>query len=84
MAYVNGFAYKAVRPVAEDQVLSASNGRRRPFKRKFWREQLRDWNETFKPTSIRAHRELQSVDQKGSPTPTSPRISSAAAITTRR
>jgi beta-galactosidase GanA len=29
------------------------------FKRKFWREQLREWNETFKPTSIEAHRKLR-------------------------
>ena len=30
--------------------------------RKVWREQLREWDETFKPTSIAVHRELQSVD----------------------
>ena len=35
------------------------------FQQKYWREQLRDWNETFKPTSIRAHRALQSVDPDG-------------------
>ena len=36
--------------------------RKRCSARKYWREQLRDWNETFKPASIKAHRELQSVD----------------------
>ena len=35
------------------------------FQQKFWRDQLRDWNETFKPASIKAHRELQSVDPDG-------------------
>jgi len=65
MAYVNGFAYKAVRPVAEDQLPERFQRAEEVFKRKFWREQLRDWNETFKPTSIKAHRELQSVDPEG-------------------
>ena len=32
------------------------------FERKLWREQLRDWDETFKPAAIRTHRELQAVD----------------------
>jgi pyruvate,water dikinase len=32
------------------------------FAGRLWREQLRDWDETFKPASIRKHRELQSVE----------------------
>ena len=32
------------------------------FEGKLWREQLREWDETFKPTSISRHRELQAVD----------------------
>src|SRR5574340_14762 len=51
MAYVNGFAYKAVRPVAEDQLPERFERAKEVFTRKFWREQLRDWNERFKPTS---------------------------------
>ncbi len=62
MAYVNGFAYKAVRPVPEDQLPERFQRAEEVFERKFWREQLRDWNEKFKPASIKAHRELQSVD----------------------
>lgn len=65
MAYVNGFAYKAVRPVAADQLPERFQRAEEVFKRKFWREQLRDWNETFKPASIKAHRKLQSVDPDG-------------------
>jgi phosphohistidine swiveling domain-containing protein len=65
MAYVNGFAYNTVRPVAEDQFSERCQRAEEVFKRKFWREQLRDWNETFKPASIKAHRELQSVDPEG-------------------
>ena len=32
------------------------------WERKVWREQLREWDETFKPAAIKTHRELQSVD----------------------
>ena len=32
------------------------------FARKLWRDQLREWDETFKPASIATHKELQSVD----------------------
>ncbi len=62
MAYVNGFAYKALRPVAQEEIPQRFQRAEEVFRRKFWREQLRDWNETFKPASIKAHRELQSVD----------------------
>ncbi len=65
MAYVNGFGYKIVRPVAEDEFPRRFQRAEEVFQRKFWREQLRDWNETFKPTSMKAHRELQSVDPDG-------------------
>jgi pyruvate,water dikinase len=62
MAYVNGFAYKTVRPVAEDEVPQRFQRAEEVFQRKLWREQLRDWDETIKPASVKAHRELQSVD----------------------
>ena len=60
--YVNGFAYKSVRPVAEDEVPRRFQRAEEVFERKLWREQLRDWDETFKPSSIEIHRELQSVE----------------------
>ena len=62
MAYVNGFAYKHVRPVADEEVPRRFQRAEEVFQKKFWREQLRDWNETFKPASMKAHRELQSID----------------------
>lgn len=65
MAYVNGFAYKAATPAAEDEVPRRFQRAEEVFQKKYWREQLRDWNETFKPTAIKAHRELQSVDPDG-------------------
>ena len=62
MAYLNGFAYKAVKPAPESEVPKRFQRAEEVFQRKFWREQLRDWNENFKPASIKAHRELQSID----------------------
>ncbi len=60
--YVNGFAYRSAAPVSEDQIPERFQRAEETFERKLWREQLRDWDETFKPQSIEAHRELQSVD----------------------
>ena len=65
MAYVNGFAYKIVRPATEADLPQRFSRAEEVFQRKYWREQLRDWNETFKPASIKAHRELQAVDPDG-------------------
>jgi phosphohistidine swiveling domain-containing protein len=62
MQYVNGFAYKTARPVAEDEIPQRFQRAEEVIQGKLWREQLRNWDETVKPASIRAHRELQSVD----------------------
>jgi rifampicin phosphotransferase len=60
--YVNGFAYSNMRPLAEEEIPGRIARAEEVFERRLWREQLRDWDETFKPASIEAHRELQSVD----------------------
>lgn len=65
MAYINGFAYKSVRPVAYEEVPRRFQRAEEVFEKKFWREQLRDWNESFKPASIQAHRALQAIDPDG-------------------
>jgi pyruvate,water dikinase len=62
MAYVNGFAYKTLRPVADAEVPERFGRAEEVLQRKYWREQLHDWNETIKPASIQAHRALQSID----------------------
>ena len=41
---------------------SGSRARRRCGRSKVWRDQLREWDETFKPAAIATHRELQAVD----------------------
>ena len=60
--YVNGFAYSTMRPLAEDEIPARLQRAEEVFEKKLWREQLRDWDDNFKPASIRVHRELQSVD----------------------
>jgi pyruvate,water dikinase len=65
MAYVNGFAYKIVRPAPENEIPKRFERAEEVLKTKYWREQVRDWNETFKPQSMKAHRALQSVDPEG-------------------
>jgi pyruvate,water dikinase len=61
-AYVNGFVYSTMRPAPEEEIPERIARAGEVFERKLWREQLAEWDETFKPASIEAHRELQSVD----------------------
>jgi pyruvate,water dikinase len=60
--YVNGFAYRAAVPVAEAEVPERFQRAEEVFEKKLWRDQLHEWDETFKPASIRTHRELQAID----------------------
>ena len=60
--YVNGFSYHSMRPAPDDEIPQRFARAEEVWARKVWREQLREWDETFKPAAIRTHRELQSVD----------------------
>ena len=60
--YVNGFAYHSPRPVSPDQAPERFARAEEVFDKKLWRDQLREWDETFKPESIRTHRALQALD----------------------
>ena len=62
MAYVNGFGYKTVVPVADEEVPQRFQRADEVFADKVWREQLREWDEVCKPAAIARHRELQAVD----------------------
>jgi len=62
MAYVNGIGYKTVLPAPEEEVPQRFRRAKEVFAGKLWREQLREWDETYKPAAIAKHRELQAVD----------------------
>jgi pyruvate,water dikinase len=61
-AYVNGFSYNQSVPVADEEAPRRFARAEEVWEQKPWREQLREWDETFKPESIRRHRALQAVD----------------------
>jgi phosphohistidine swiveling domain-containing protein len=61
MGYVNGFGYRQVLPVPEAEIPERFKRAEQVFAQKLWREQLRDWDENSKPSSIATHRELQAV-----------------------
>jgi pyruvate,water dikinase len=60
--YVNGFAYHRIMPAPDQEVPERFQRAEQVWQGKLWRDQLRDWDETFKPQSIKVHRELQSID----------------------
>ena len=61
-AYVHGFGYRSMVPVAEEEVPARFQRASEVMPGKLWREQLRDWDERVKPDSIKAHRAVQAVD----------------------
>ena len=64
-AYVNGFGYRSMMPVADEEVPARFQRASEVMQGKLWREQLRDWDERVKPESIRAHQAVQAVDPTG-------------------
>jgi phosphohistidine swiveling domain-containing protein len=62
IAYVNGFAYGSTEFVSEEEIPQRFARAEEVWERKVWRDQLREWDETFKPAAIATHRELQSID----------------------
>jgi pyruvate,water dikinase len=62
VAYVNGFAYSQVLSAPEADLPERFQRAEQAMTQKLWREQLRDWDEHCKPSSIAKHRELQAVN----------------------
>jgi rifampicin phosphotransferase len=60
--YVNGFAYKTAVPIAEDEAPQRFARAEEVVQGRLWGEQLREWDETYKPASIATHRALQAVE----------------------
>jgi pyruvate,water dikinase len=67
--YVNGFCYTSHGPVAEGEIPQRFGRAEQAFREKLWRQQVREWDETFKPASVKAHHQLQSVDPGALPDP---------------
>src|SRR5215467_11316710 len=62
IGYVHGFGYNQVMPAPEAEIPERFKRAEQVFPQKLWREQLRDWDENRKPSSIATHRELQAVN----------------------
>ncbi len=62
IGYVNGFGYNQVLPAPDAEIPERYQRAEQVFAQKLWREQLRDWDENRKPSSIATHRELQAVN----------------------
>lgn len=62
IGYVNGFGYNQVLPAPEAEIPERFRRAHEVFPKKLWREQLRDWDENRKPSSITTHKELQAVN----------------------
>lgn len=59
---VNGFAYFAVAPVADEEVPSRFGAAEAAFEGKLWRDDMARWEHETKPLAIRSHMALQAVD----------------------
>ena len=62
ISYVNGFGYNQVLPAPDAEIPERFRRAEQVFPQKLWREQLRDWDENRKPSSIATHRGLQAVN----------------------
>jgi pyruvate,water dikinase len=62
MGYVNAIGYRQVVPTPQGEIPERFKRAEQVFDQKLWREQLRDWDENQKPTSIATHRKLQAVN----------------------
>jgi pyruvate,water dikinase len=62
VAYPNGFMYGSMVMAAGEEIPQRFARMEEVFANKLWREQLREWDETSKPTAIAKHRELQEID----------------------
>ena len=62
VAYLNGFMYGTVRPLDPSEVPGRFARAAEVFEKRFWRDQLQEWEGTCKPRSIEKHRALQAVE----------------------
>ena len=61
-AYVNGFGYNRVLPAPEAEFPERFQRAEQVFAQKLWRQQLTEWDEKHKPSTVATQRKLQAVD----------------------
>src|SRR5438552_4771536 len=61
-AYVNGFGYNRVLPAPEAEFPERFKRAEQVFAQKLWRQQLTEWDEKHKPSTVATQRQLQAVD----------------------
>src|SRR5439155_13839836 len=61
-AYVNGFGYNRVLPAPEAEFPERFKRAEQVFAQKLWRQQLTEWDEKHKPSTVATQRKLQAVD----------------------
>src|SRR5574341_686103 len=52
MRYVNGIGYRQVLPASNAEIPERFQRAEQVFAQKLWREQLREWDEKYKPSAI--------------------------------
>ena len=62
IAYVNGFCYGQMEPIAPEAFPERLQRVTEVFDRKLWRESALEWQEVRKPASETANREIQAID----------------------
>jgi hypothetical protein len=67
ISYVKGCGYNQILPAPDAEIPQRFQRAEQVFSQKLWREQLRDWDENCKPSSIAVHRHLQAVDPDALP-----------------
>jgi pyruvate,water dikinase len=61
-AYVHGFSYGQMVPLAQELFPERVQRAAEVFAGRLWREQATEWQEVRKPASVRAHHEIQAID----------------------
>jgi pyruvate,water dikinase len=64
-AYVSGFSYGQMVPVAPESFPERVARAGEVFERKLWREQAAEWHDVRRPASVQAHHEIQAIDPDG-------------------
>ncbi len=62
IGYVNGFGYNQVLPAPQAEIPARIARAEQVVTQKLWREQLREWDQAYKPAAIAKHRALQAID----------------------